>query len=158
VFLGYGGHSGAGGFSVTRSRLDEAIALLADGAERAVPVDEIGAVLTVDAAVPLGALTLSAALGVRSLAPFGVGFPEPLFLAQNVVVGGVRPMGGGKHVRLRLKDDHRAYRDAVWFNAPPEIALLQRGTRVDVVFHLCVNEWEGVQRPELRLRDWRPAE
>jgi single-stranded-DNA-specific exonuclease len=156
LFLSYGGHAGAGGFSVARERLDEAISILSAGATGTVPTDEVGAVMTIDAEVGLGALTLSAAQGVRSLAPFGIGFPEPLFLSRNVTVRNVRRLNGGKHLRLRLA--HRdAARDAVWFNAPPEAAALQPRSAIDIVYHLCIDEWNGLQRQELRIRDWRPT-
>lgn len=157
LFLSYGGHAGAGGFSVARERLPEAVELLADGAAGTVSIDEIGAVLTVDAEVPLSVLTLAAAQGVRSLAPFGIGFPEPLFLTRNVIVKNIKRMNGGKHLRLRLAHGKDTYRDAVWFNAPSEAAALQLGTAIDVVFHLCIDEWNGLQRQELRIRDWRPS-
>jgi single-stranded-DNA-specific exonuclease len=156
LFLSYGGHAGAGGFSVARERLEQAVGLLADGAAGTVSMEEIGAILTIDAEVPLGALTLQAAQGVRSLAPFGIGFPEPLFLARNVEVKHVKPMSGGKHLRLRLVQGD-AYRDAIWFNVPPEAAALGPRSAIDIVFHLCINEWNGLQRQELRIRDWRPS-
>jgi single-stranded-DNA-specific exonuclease len=156
LFLSYGGHAGAGGFSVARERLEEAVGLLADGAAETVAVDRIGAVLTVDAQVHLDTLTLSAAQSVRSLAPFGIGFPEPLFLARNVSILSLKPLNGGRHLRLRLKDGD-AYRDAVWFNVPPEAASLTPRSRIDVVFHLCIDEWNGLQRQELRIRDYRPV-
>ncbi len=158
LFLSYGGHAGAGGFSVARERLEEAIDLLSDGATGTVSTDEIGAILTVDAEVSLGALTLSAAQGVRSLSPFGIGFPEPLFLSRNVTVKNVRPLNGGKHLRLRLSHSRDTYRDAVWFNAPPEAARLQPRSAIDIVYHLCIDEWNGLQKQELRIRDWRPSE
>lgn len=157
LFLSYGGHAGAGGFRVARERLEEAIGILSTAAAGTVATDEIGAVLTVDAEVSLGALTLSAAQGIRSLAPFGIGFPEPLFLAKNVTVKTVRPMNGGKHIRLRLESGD-AYRDAVWFNAPLDAASLQPRSAIDIVFHLTIDDWNGLQRQQLRIRDWRPSE
>jgi hypothetical protein len=28
---------------------------------------------------------------------------------------------------------------------------------VDLVFHLQIDDYQGLSRPELRIRDWRPA-
>jgi hypothetical protein len=66
-------------------------------------------------------------------------------------------MNGGRHVRLRLAQGRDTYRDAVWFSAPPEAASLRPGTAIDIVYHLCIDEWNGLQRQELRIRDWRPV-
>jgi single-stranded-DNA-specific exonuclease len=154
IFLGYGGHAGAGGFSVDRTRLSEALGLLETRVSMDVPIDEVGAVLMVDAEVTLAALTLRAARQVKSLAPFGVGFTEPLFLTRDVTVKSVRRLSG-KHARFRL-EQAGVYRDAVWFNAPDEVLNARIDSHVDAVFHLDVDEWRGA-KPQLRLRDWRPA-
>lgn len=155
IFLGYGGHAGAGGFSVERDRLSTALSLVKEEAQRLVPVDEIGAVLTIDAEVPLSALTLQAAQQIRSLAPFGVGFAEPLFLIRGVSVRTIRLGNGKGPVRVRVAQAG-AYRDALWFRAPKEFLTLATGATVDLVCHLQVDDWQGLQRPELRVRDWRP--
>lgn len=154
IFLGYGGHAGAAGFSVDRDRLAEALGLLEARVCQEVPIDEVGAVLTVDAEVPLSSLTLRAARQIGSLGPFGVGFAQPLFLARDVTVKSVRRING-KHVRMRLgQGDY--LRDAVWFNAPADALEAQVSTRADVVFHLEIDDWRG-EKPRLRLRDWRPS-
>lgn len=156
IFLGFGGHAGAGGFSVERDRLTTALALLEEESAHHVVVDEVGAVLTIDAQVPLSAITLPAAQQIRSLAPFGVGFPEPLFLVRGAVVRALRTGNGKAPVRMRLAQDG-AYRDAVWFKPPEEFLQLRTGAAVDLVFHVQIDDWQGLSRPELRIRDWRPA-
>lgn len=157
IFLGYGGHAGAAGFSVDRDRLDVALGLIEAQVISEVPVEEIGAVLTVDAEVNLSALTIEAAQRVRSLAPFGVGFSQPLFLVRGVKLQGIKPLSSNKHVKARLSRGGVSC-EALWFNVPEAFRELPRGAIVDVVFHLEVNEWGGVSRPQLRLRDWRLPE
>lgn len=156
IFLGYGGHAGAGGFSVERDRIDTALALLEDEVTRHVSVEEIGALLTIDAQVSLSALTLLAAQQVRSIAPFGVGFTEPLFLARGVTIRSMRTGNGRAPVRVRVEQDG-AYRDAIWFKPPAEFLRLGTGAAVDLVFHLQIDDYQGLSRPQLRIRDWRPA-
>jgi single-stranded-DNA-specific exonuclease len=140
---------------VERDRLATALGLVKEEAERLVPVDEIGAVLTIDAEVPLSALTLQAAQQIRSLAPFGVGFSEPLFLIRGVSVRAIRSSNGKGPARARV-GQAGTYRDALWFRAPKEFLKLATGATIDLVCHLQVDDWQGLQRPELRIRDWRP--
>jgi single-stranded-DNA-specific exonuclease len=111
-------------------------------------------VITVDAEVPLHKLTLDAAYLVRSLAPFGTGFSEPLFLCRGVTLRRLRPLSDGKHVRLKLQQG-RTWLDGVFFNADPDFLRLQPGATLDLVFYLQLDEWQGTARPELKLRDWR---
>src|SRR5207248_3256122 len=68
---------------------------------------------------------------------------------------GVPGIGKGP-VRARVAQAG-AYRDAVWFRAPKEFLTLGTGATVDLVCHLQVDDWQGLQRPELRVRDWRPG-
>ncbi|MBV9280259.1 MAG: single-stranded-DNA-specific exonuclease RecJ [Chloroflexi bacterium] len=157
LFLGYGGHSGAAGFRVGQDKLPAAVELLRQQAIDRVQVDEIGEVLAIDAEVPLARLTLWAARKVRSLAPFGIGFSEPLFLCRGVTLKRLSPIGDGKHARLSLEDGDTCL-DGVYFNAPPDFLQLAIGRRLDVVLHLQLNEWNGLAKPEIRLRDWRVSQ
>lgn len=154
LFLGYGGHSRAGGFRVEGDRLDLAQELLEAEARRRVPAQSLGATLEIDATVSVSQLTLEAARQIEKLAPFGMEFPEPLFLAQRVTLGNLRPLKGGRHLRCSVRQG-TGLRAAVFFNAPPELGALPADAPVDVVFHLQLNEWQGTVTPQLQLRDWR---
>lgn len=156
LFLGFGGHSGAGGFRVGQDKLSVAIDALQEQALRQVRIDEVGAVLTVDAEVSLRQMTLAAAKQVRALAPFGIGFPEPLFLARGVTLKRRSPVGGDRHARLVLQQGMSRV-DGVLFDAPPEFWAVPMDAKLDIVFNLQLSEWNGLTRLELRLRDWRTA-
>jgi single-stranded-DNA-specific exonuclease len=156
IFLGYGGHAGAGGFRVDRERLAQARQLLEEQGYRQIPIDEIGAVLPIDAEVSLRSLTLDAARRVRTLAPFGIGFTEPLFLARNVVLKRRSHLGNGKHARISVQQGS-ARMDGIIFNAPEQFAEIALETKLDTVFHFQLNEWQGLLKPELCIRDWRVA-
>jgi single-stranded-DNA-specific exonuclease len=156
LFLGYGGHSGAAGFRVHQERFSLARRTLEDEALRQVRIDEIGAVLHIDAEVPLRALSLEAARRVRSLAPFGVGFPEPLFLAQGVTLTRRWQIADGKHARFTVQRGTSSI-DGVYFNPDAPFLALPLESKLDLVFHVQLDEWNGLLKPELRLRDWRPA-
>jgi single-stranded-DNA-specific exonuclease len=156
IFLGYGGHAGAGGFRVDQERLAQARQLLEEQGYRQIPIDEIGAVLSIDAEVSLRSLTLDAVRRVRALAPFGIGFTEPLFLARNVVLKRRSHLGNGKHARISVQQGS-APMDGIVFNAPEQFAEIPLETRLDTVFHFQLNEWQGLLKPELCIRDWRVA-
>lgn len=154
LFLGFGGHTRAGGFRVQREKLESCLDVLEDQTWRQVHVDEVGAVLTVDAEVSLSRLTLDAATHIRTLAPFGVDFLEPLFLCRDVTLKRVSAVGGQKHARFKIQQGS-AWMDGIYFGAHPSFFQLPAESKLDLVFHLQIDEWDGLQRPELRLRDWR---
>jgi single-stranded-DNA-specific exonuclease len=113
-------------------------------------------VLHVDAEVRLAQLTLEAAKAVRSLAPFGMEFPEPLFLARNVVLKTRRATSGDRHQKVRLTQRGSSI-GGVFFNAPSAFVDIPLETPLDVLLHLELNEWNGAFSVEARLRDWRIA-
>jgi single-stranded-DNA-specific exonuclease len=154
LFLGYGGHARAGGFRVRSDSLDLVRSLLEAEARRQVPIDAIGSVLTIDAEVRLSHLTLDGARRVGNLAPFGVGFEEPLFLSREVEVRDLRPMGDGSHARLTVQQG-TARMSVVAFGIPAELLQVRAGTHLDIVFNLQIDEWNGLQKVQLCLRDWR---
>ncbi len=81
LFLGYGGHPRAAGFSIESDRVDEFRARMeAHAAEHPpVPVPRV-----VDAELPLSDATLTTAVELAGFAPFGQGWGRPVLLARGV--------------------------------------------------------------------------
>jgi single-stranded-DNA-specific exonuclease len=113
-------------------------------------------VLHVDAEVKVGQLTFDAARRIQSLAPFGMDFAEPLFLARGLILRRISPIGDGRHARFGFQAGD-AWMDAIYFRVDPALVELSLGSRVDAVFHLQLHEWNGSYKVQAGLRDWRPA-
>jgi len=60
----------------------------------------------------------------------------------------------GQHLRLTLGAETDT-RDAIAFRMGERLAEL--GERVDVVYYLEVNQWNGERRLQLNVQDIRPA-
>ncbi|AVQ00269.1 DHH family phosphoesterase (plasmid) [Ahniella affigens] len=110
----HGGHPGAAGLTLERTRLAEfADAFNAEVARRqAWPGVELGPVVWVDGPWPRS-MTLRSEL--VDLEPFGRGFPAPIFQG-DYAIDKVKEMGDGTHLRLSLSDA-RGAQGAVWFGA-----------------------------------------
>ena len=99
---GFGGHELAAGFTIRRENIPEfrrricelAAAYAATGA--AVPTLEI------DCEVPGRLLTERNVQGLSQLEPCGTGCPKPMLCLTEAIVEQAAPVGGGKHLRLRL--------------------------------------------------------
>jgi single-stranded-DNA-specific exonuclease len=72
------------------------------------------------------------------------------------VVRDKRALGGGKHLKLALSDEHGAAWDAIWFRRGHLID--QVPGRVDVAYTLDANEWNGRRRLQLHVQDLRQAQ
>ncbi|RME36654.1 MAG: single-stranded-DNA-specific exonuclease RecJ, partial [Thermoflexia bacterium] len=155
LLLQHGGHALAAGFTLRTEFLDALRERLLEEAARRLAGLELVPALRVDAEVPLKAMTVSLWEAIQQLQPFGEGNPEPLFLTRNVWVRRAVPVGAeNAHLKLTLSDgwavwDGIAFGRGEWAGQMPE--------RVDIVYHLRRDEWNGAVRAQLHVQDWREA-
>ncbi|MEX2226894.1 MAG: single-stranded-DNA-specific exonuclease RecJ [Dehalococcoidia bacterium] len=152
LFVRFGGHRAAAGFTAENARIEEVRAHLVAEAERELAGRELAPVLEIDCNLPLSQLRGEELRWLTRLGPFGIGNPAPAFLARNVVVTETKWLGDGdKHRRLKLRDGATVW-PAVAFDMA-EIALAA-GDNVDVVYTIEVSPAGMVG---LRVEDLRPA-
>jgi single-stranded-DNA-specific exonuclease len=155
MLVRHGGHAAAAGFTVTTGNLDKLAAKLkALAAEQLSNVDLVP-ILNVDVKTPLSQMSWELQQELTQLEPCGYANPHPLFLSRNVHVYNQRTVGaGGKHLKLMLSDgritwDAIAFRQGEWAD--------KLSDRVDIVYHLEINEWRDQRRLQLNVQDIRPA-
>jgi single-stranded-DNA-specific exonuclease len=151
--LKFGGHKHAAGLSIDESTLDAFVEKFDEVAGGLLTPTDLTPVLGIEAELPPEEITARLAETIDSLAPFGMGSPEPVFMLRRVKVAGRRVLKES-HLKLTLLASGRTF-EAVGFNmaegrAVPEV--------VDVAFTLQINNWNGRQSLQLRLRDFRKAE
>jgi single-stranded-DNA-specific exonuclease len=94
---------------------------------------------------------------IQLLAPFGVGNREPLLLSRDVEVVRSETFGGDRrHLRVHLRD-RTASAEAIAFDKAATAPHLPPGRRLDLVYSLDCDRWDGFDRVRLHLRDLRPA-
>ncbi len=157
--LRYGGHQGAGGFSLPgdahsagefSAAVQEAVATQRNGHP---PQRRF----SVDAVATLAECNFRLADQLARLEPFGRGNPQVLLCALDCQVTAAAPFGKGReHLRVGLADQSGSA-EAITFNRPWLHPHLPVGRRVDVLFELEVNRWKGREQLRLLLRDLRPA-
>lgn len=152
VFLRYGGHAVAAGFSIEAGKipmLREGLQQLAEECFHAgAPQKEYA----LEAELSLSELDESFYEDVWRMAPFGQENPEPLFLARRLEVSSSR-MVGRNHLKLQLSQG-RTQRAAIGFGMGERAPV--RGP-VDVAFYAQRNTFRDEVEIELRLADLRPS-
>ena len=152
----YGGHELAAGFTISRSQIPafrEAICQLAasyysDGAPRTC--------IDIDCAIEPELLTIRGIESLNQLEPTGNGCPKPVLMMKKLTVERIQMVGGGKHMRLRLRSG-RAVINAIYFSASPETASIRQGDLVDVAFNPQINEFRGERSVQMNILDIRPS-
>lgn len=152
----HGGHAAAAGFTARAENTEALADALRAIAERELSHLDLRPALQIDAEVPLSEVTGDLERQLRQFQPCGYGNPTPLLVSRDVKVASARTVGAdARHLKLTLTDgwvmvDAIAFQLGDWLNRLP--------ARVDVAFHLEVNEWGGAQRLQLNVRDIRAAE
>ncbi len=150
VFVEYGGHAQAGGFSLSEPQVHLLEAALVEAhAHLATAVAD--AVRQVDAELAVDEVTWSTYRAVAELAPFGEGNPRPVFLFRNVAIKNVRRFGkGNEHLELALeRSDGSTVKAIAFFTDEGRYPALTQGVPVTLVAHLEESNFRG---RELRLR------
>ena len=152
----YGGHELAAGFTITRSNIPEFRRQICQLAGAYYCDDTPRTVLDVDCAVTPELLTLSGIDSLSVLEPCGSGCPKPVLAMKNLTIERINQVGGGRHMRLRLRHG-RTLLNAIYFSATPETASIEPGDVVDVAFNPQVNDYRGERTVQLNILDIRPS-
>jgi single-stranded-DNA-specific exonuclease len=153
LLVRHGGHRAAAGFTVHRQNLDALMERLLDLARQSLDVQQLAPTLDIDASVPLAEMNPTTMEWIQKLEPCGQENPAPLFLSQGVQVTSTHAVGNNdQHLKLNLAVDGQE-RDAIAFRMGERASDL--GDRVDVVYHLEVNDWNG--ELQLNVQDISPA-
>ncbi len=151
LFVRFGGHRAAAGFTVENARIDEVREHLIAAAGRAFGARELAPIIEIDCHLPLRQLRGEEIRWLARIGPFGVGNPQPTFLARDVLVVDTRFVGAGdKHRKLRLRDGAATW-GAIAFDCA-DVAI-ETGDRIDVVYTLDTGRSDGTL--EIRVEDMR---
>ena len=148
----FGGHSQAAGFVTPRANLDRLQRQLLEIAARQLADADLRPALFIDAVLPLSSLGRETYKVVSKLAPFGQGNREPVFLSEKVKVVDSRIVGGGgKHLKLKLRDGQIVW-DAIAF----DLGNRELSTYLDIVYNLEIDHWNGREQLRLNVLDFLP--
>ncbi len=155
---GYGGHELAAGFTIRRDRIEEFSRRICDRAAAFAASGLARSALEIDCELTAPLLTEENIEALSQLEPCGTGCAKPVFCLREVTLERVTTVGGGKHLRLRLRAPDGESLQAVYFSAGALAKKLSVGDRVDVAFHAQINEYRGTRTVQLSLIDLRPTD
>ncbi len=151
-----GGHSQAAGVTVENKNLEKFYEKLTGLIEKKLEGKELGPVIEIDSEISSGDIDFELAETLGKLEPFGEGNEEPVFLARDMVVQEIKTVGStGKHIKLFLRPagDSPKIFEAIGFGLNEKFNYLKAGNRVDAVFNLQLDNWNGNKKIQLKLID-----
>lgn len=150
----FGGHPGAGGFTIKSEMKDTFAELIEQYASKNHPIMPLAA-LTADAPVSPTELTVDNIKGLELLEPFGTDNEKPLFYIENAIVVDILPLSGGVHTKIKIKLGYGAF-DVLLFRTSPSDVIVQKGTECDMIVTLGLNEFRGNTSVSIIVKDIRP--
>ena len=92
---------------------------------------------------------------IDKLKPFGLGNEEPVFMSDNVGLMDITLMGKEKqHVSLKLYKQNKYYK-AILFSGAELVKDLAMGDKLDVVYTIKRNNYNGNESIDLMLKDFK---
>ncbi len=153
ILTNYGGHLGAGGFSLDAKNIDEFEDLVLEYA-KALGSAPIISSINIDGILRKEDIDVENVMGLSALAPFGASNPEPVFLLAGARVDAVTPIGMGRHCKLTLFYDNIKIA-AVLFRVSAEKFKAHLGEKIDAIVTLDINEWNGRTDVSIKIKDYR---
>jgi len=152
----YGGHELAAGFTITRSNIPEFRRQVCQLAAGFYSDDTPRTALDIDCAIPAELMTIPNIESLSVLEPCGNCCPKPVLMLKNLTIDRITMVGGGRHMRLRLRSGRHGL-NAIYFSASPETASIQLGDVVDIAFTPQINEFRGERSVQMNVLDIRPS-
>ena len=152
----FGGHAMAAGLSLKKEHLARFQTAFDEVVRQQLTPDQLQETLLTDGALSPSDIQLEVARHLQSAGPWGQHFPEPIFDGEFFIVQ--QRLVGEKHLKLTLaltnnKDD---IVDGIAFNIDADQWPNPTVNRVNIVYHLAVNEYKGTESVQFIIRFIEP--
>jgi single-stranded-DNA-specific exonuclease len=156
ILKSHGGHPRAAGFTIETEKITMMKEKLLKIAGTKLKNQDLSPTLKIDLKIDLDLLTPAFFQELKKLEPFGEGNPQPVFLSSNVKVIHAQTVGSEKqHLKLRLGSliDSSFTIEAIGFGLGSSFSQLSPEQKIEIVYNLTVNEWNGHQGLQLKIKD-----
>jgi single-stranded-DNA-specific exonuclease len=166
ILIDVGGHPMAAGFSVKADQLDELFERLHTVAGDLISEEDLIAEKEIDFEIDFSLINKHFYQLTQKLSPFGVGNPKPTFLLSQARVVNTQLIGNdNSHLKLWLDDPEAPKIERISAEAKSDLAeaigfgwgdwgqKLSAGDTVNLVFSFNLNQWNGKETLQLKIKD-----
>lgn len=155
LFVRYGGHRQAAGFTMESGRIADLRASLYAYADGALSPDDLRPRLHLDAALRFTDITPDLVDALGQLAPFGCANPRPVFESSGIEILGGPSIMKERHLSMTVRQEGRLFRAVAWRSADRLAQLQEHRQSIDLAFSVAENTWRGTSAIELEVADIR---
>ena len=155
LFVDLGGHPMAGGFTIEEKKIPEMKKKVSEYIEKKFDNDVFNPVLNIDLKIPSDIIGVNLLEEIEKMEPFGMGNEQPVFLSEGLGIVSCDVIGkDGSHLKLKLYDGEK-YQKAVFFGGSKFEKDFEIGDKVDLVYSLSKNEYNGKTYVDMVVKDYR---
>lgn len=159
VFVEYGGHELAGGFTVHHDQVHFMEEILSNNFLKIKKESSLG-VASVDHDVESDLAIVNKKIWkeISKMSPFGFGNPKPVFLFPGVKIEKIKKFGkngSGEHIELVVSDVNKNQATAIaFFSGPDSFAVpLEVGKHINLLATFDLSRFRGKEELRLRIED-----
>ncbi|MGE5326380.1 MAG: DHHA1 domain-containing protein, partial [Deltaproteobacteria bacterium] len=152
LFVRFGGHAAAAGFTLPADRIGELERRFEEYARTVLSPQDLEPTVRVDAEVQLDDINGKLYESLCDMEPFGIGNPAPVFGARGLLLVDPPRVLKEKHLKLRVAGGGQMM-DALMWRGVGRCPPLMRGQKLDAAFTVEQNTFQDRTTLQLSLKD-----
>ncbi len=153
LILEGGGHPMAAGFSIETVKIEEFTKKINEMSSEILTDELLTRKVKIDLELSFDQLSYDLLESLNQFNPSGLGNPSPLFVTKGGEVKEIKVVGkGANHLKLTLKQGEYFF-DAIAFGMGEIYSELKVSTKIDIVYALEDNTWNGSKSLQLKIKD-----
>ena len=154
MFLKFGGHKTAAGFSILKKDIDKLRAFLNEECE--LTEDDFVPKMYLDAEFPFYNFNIELIEGINRLEPYGQGFKKPTFATKGVKCIIKNVYGATKNViQLSLSKDGNTSKAVAFTDYDVLTNRLSESNILDIAYYPKINEFRGQKSVDITISEYR---
>lgn len=155
LYIDGGGHPMAAGFSIYSENIDKFAEKINKIAKPLLTDEILSKKIKIDTELDFSDINLDLYKCLSKFEPFGLGNSAPVFATVGVGVVQAKTVGReSKHLKLKLRQNEDIF-DSIYFGGGEMYSNLSPGTKLDIVYRIEENIWQGRINLQLVIRDVR---
>ncbi|MDX8336215.1 single-stranded-DNA-specific exonuclease RecJ [Candidatus Cetobacterium colombiensis] len=158
IFIKYGGHAGAAGFSIALENIEEFSKKINKYAFEKLNEEDTKKPIKIDCELSMLKISYDLMDKLSLLEPYGFGNSSPLFSIKNCKYTNFRAIGKEKnHLMMDLVKSGVEIKNCVWFNSEDMLETILNNSEIDVAFKLKMETYKDKYQYKIFIEDIKPA-
>lgn len=150
-----GGHPMAAGFSIEVTNIEKFTIEINKFADSVLTDEVLERKVKIDLEIPFESISYHLCDRLKDFEPTGLGNPGATFVSKQVEILSVKPVGKeARHLKMKLKQDEHVF-DSIFFGGGEIYSDVPVNSKIDVVYNLEENIWNGNRSLQLKVKDLR---